>query len=306
MNSQAPVEAIFLIGFGGPEAPEQVRPFLDRVLAGRPVPPSRYAEVIHHYELLGGRSPYNELTRELAAGIRHTHERRGADIPVVIGFRNSAPYLADAIRELASLGVRRVLGFILSAFRCAASWERYQDEVAEACKELGRAAPTIVYPQPWHNHPKFIAAAADRVRSALSKLEGGRIEMIFTAHSIPITMASASLYVAQFREAAALVADAVGVKNWQIAFQSRSGNPREPWLEPDVRDLIAADTRSKVLMPLGFLCDHVEVLYDLDIEAAQVARAAGVRMERAGTIGRHPEFIELIAEIALQPALDAD
>src|SRR5229473_3334772 len=199
MSPRAPVEAVLLIGFGGPESPEQVRPFLDNVMAGRPVPPERYAEVIRHYEALGGRSPYNELTRRQAAAVRAALGRRGIEIPVMIGLRNSSPDLADAIRELADHGIRRVFGFILSAFRCAASWERYLDEVAAAARSIGAGAPAITYPAPWHTRPQFIEAAADRVCAALARLEPPlhkSAEVIFTAHSIPRSMADASAYVA--------------------------------------------------------------------------------------------------------------
>jgi ferrochelatase len=305
MSSLAAVEAVLLVGFGGPEAPEQIRPFLDRVLDGRSVPSARYAEVVHHYEALGGRSPYNELTRRLAAGVRAALARRSVEIPVVIGLRNSPPYLADAIRDLAARGVTLVSGFILSAFRCAASWERYQEEIATVCGALGAATPAIIYPMPWHTRPQFIDASADRLRAALARFDPSAhdpVELIFTAHSIPLAMAAASPYVAGLREAATLVAKAVGIARWQLAFQSRSGNPREPWLEPDIRDFIGTGARSKVVMPLGFLCDHVEVLYDLDIETAALAHDAGVRMQRAGTVGDHPLFVELIAEIALESA----
>jgi len=299
----APCEAILLIGFGGPEASAQIRPFLDRVLKGRPVPPERYEEVVRHYAALGGRSPYNELTQRQAAGLRAALTRRGSDTPVVVGFRNTPPYIEDAIRELAAAGRRHVLGFILTAFRCEASWERYQSEVAAACAAVGEGAPAIVYPAPWHTRPRFIAAVADCVRSAFARLDEadrGRAELIFTAHSIPLTMAAKAPYVQQLNEAAELVARALGCERWQLAFQSRSGSPRDPWLEPDVRTAVVASPQPKVLMPIGFLCDHVEVLYDPDVETAAVARAAGIRMERAATLNDHPGFIDLLAEIALE------
>jgi len=296
-----PYDALLLIGFGGPEAPEQIRPFLDRVLKGRPVPRERYEEVVRHYAVLGGRSPYNELTRRLADGLRSELRRGGCDVPVVIGLRNAAPGIEDAIAALARDGARRVLGFILAAFRCEASWDRYQAEVAQACGAIGPAAPTIIYPGPWHRDTRFIAAVVDRVRSAIMQKSAGdqaTADLIFTAHSIPIAMAGRETYVRQLRESAALVAQAVERENWTLAFQSRSGSPRDPWLEPDIRDAIVANPKPKIVIPIGFLCDHVEVLYDLDVEAAAVARAAGITIVRAGTVGDHPRFVELIAEIA--------
>ncbi|MGH7836371.1 MAG: ferrochelatase [Candidatus Binataceae bacterium] len=302
MNESSSADAILLIGFGGPEEPAQVRPFLDRVLTGRPVPRERYEEVVRHYETFGGCSPYNNLTRQLAESVREALRRRALEIPVAIGMRNAAPFIEDAIRSLVARGTRRVCGFILSAFRADASWERYQREAAAACDAIGASAPAIFYPAPWHRRPQFIAAAADRICEALARLdraERDEAELVFTAHSIPAAMAAASQYVVQLRETAALAAAAVGRDRWQLAFQSRSGSPRDVWLEPDVRAVIVANSRPKIVMPLGFLCDHVEVLYDLDVEAAAVARAAGVRMYRAATVGDHPGFVELVAEIAL-------
>lgn len=303
MNTAPACDAILLIGFGGPASPAQVRPFLDRVLKGRPVPPERYAEVVRHYAALGGRSPYNELTLRQAAGLRAALTRLGRATPVVVGFRNAPPYINDVIDDLAAAGRQRVLGFILAAFRSEASWERYQNDTAAACAAAGVGAPTIVYPAPWHTRPRFIAAVADSVRSALARLDEtarGHAELIFTAHSIPLTMAARAPYVEQLKEAAALVARALGRERWQLAFQSRGGSPHDPWLEPDVRAAIVANAQPKVVMPIGFLCDHVEVLYDLDVEAAAVARAAGILMVRAAALNDHPGFIDMMAEIALE------
>jgi ferrochelatase len=292
-----------LIGFGGPEAPGQIRAFLDRVLAGRPVPTARYEEVVRHYEALGGRSSYNDLTRRQAVGLREALDGCGFDVPVVIGFRNTAPYIEDAIRGLAEARYHNVLGFILSAFRCEASWERYQHAVTAACDAVGARAPVVFYPEPWHTRRQFIDAVAERVQSALARLdESDRscAEIIFTAHSIPLAMAAEALYVTQLQEASALVAQALGRERWGLAFQSRSGTPRDPWLEPDVRAALVANRQPKIVMPIGFLCDHVEVLYDLDVDAAETARAAGIRMERAAALNDHPGFIDLMAEIALE------
>jgi len=298
--SNSKIDAIFLIGFGGPETPDQIRPFLDRVLRGRPVPPARYEEVVHHYEALGGRSPYNDLTRRLADALRAVLRARSGELPIVIGFRNTPPFFDDALRELIDRPARRILGFILSAFRCESSWDRYQTEVAATCTTL-TAAPEIIYPAPWHTHPLFIEAVADRTRNALERLPPGArdsAELIFSAHSIPLTMAAASPYVAQLNESAALVANAVRVARWRLAYQSRSGNPRDPWLEPDIRKAVIATPNAKIVVPIGFLSDHVEVLYDLDIEAAACARDHGVAMVRAATIGDHAKFVELITALA--------
>lgn len=302
-------EAVLLIGFGGPSAPDEIRPFLDRVLKGRPVPPDRYEEVVRHYELLGGRSPYNEFTRRQAAALRVALERAGQRVTVSTGMRNSPPYIDDALRELGGAGVKRALGFILAAHRCEASWDRYIENVAAAQNLIGAAAPTIEYPELWHTHPLFIEAIADRISAAAGHFDHAqrqRAELIFTAHSVPTAMCGCAAYSAQLNETAALAAQAAGFPQWSLAFQSRSGNPREPWLTPDIADAIRGLERGAtvIVVPVGFLIDHVEVLYDLDVAAAQIAQEAGVTMRRAATVGDHPRFIEMISAITqthLQP-----
>jgi protoporphyrin/coproporphyrin ferrochelatase len=301
MPASAKCDAVMMIGFGGPTRADEVRPFLDNVLRGRPVPRERYEEVVHHYDLLGGRSPYNDLTLRQAAALRAQLEKKSIRVPIAVGMRNWTPYIADAMRSLAESGARRILGFIMSAHRSEASFERYQANVNDACAALGAAAPEVVYPQPWHDHPLFVGAVTSRAREALSRLDPpdrSRARLIFTAHSIPLAMAQACGYVEQLTQSARMAAGELGIDAWQFAYQSRSGNPREPWLEPDIRETLRnLDSKIAVVVPIGFLCDHVEVLYDLDIEAAQVARDAGIRMERAPTVGDHPLFIEMMASI---------
>ena len=301
MAAKAKCDAVLMIGFGGPTRADEVRPFLDNVLRGRPIPRERYEEVVHHYDLLGGCSPYNDLTMRQAAALRAELEKKGVRVPVAVGMRNWKPYIADAMRSLADGGARRVLAFIMAAHRSEASFERYQATVDDARDSLGEAAPEVVYPQPWHDHPLFVTAVASRVREALSRLdlpERSRARLIFTAHSIPLAMADAGPYVEQLTQSARIVAADLGIDTWQFAYQSRSGNPREAWLEPDIKETLRGlDAKTAVVVPIGFLCDHVEVLYDLDIEAAQVARDVGIRMERAPTVGDHPLFIEMMASI---------
>jgi protoporphyrin/coproporphyrin ferrochelatase len=303
MSSRStPCDAVLLIGFGGPTSREEICPYLDRVLEGRPVPPERYEEVVRHYEMLGGRSPYNELATRQADALCESLRRDGIDVPVMLGLRHTPPYIGDALAVLARRGARRVLAFILAAHRCEASWDRYHEGVAEAHRRIGGCAPEVEYPAPWHNHPLFIAAVADRVRSASMRLDAvdrKQARLIFTAHSIPTAMAARSAYLAELEESARMAAEAAGSPSWCLAFQSRSGSPREPWLEPDLSEVLRKlDGRPAVVMPLGFLSDHVEVLYDLDIQAAQIARAAGVRMERAATVGDHPQFLRMMTAIA--------
>ncbi|HXZ87605.1 MAG TPA: ferrochelatase [Candidatus Binataceae bacterium] len=299
MRAESACDGVLLVGFGGPTAPAEIRPFLDRVLKGRPVPPERYEQVVRHYQAMGGRSPYNELTMRQADALRAALRRQRLDLPVAVGMRNSPPFIDEALRDLAERGVRRALGFILAAYRCEASWERYQQDVAQARDVVGSIAPAVEYPGCWHDHPLFVAAVADRVLEAAARLDanGRSAELIFTAHSIPVAMAARAPYVAQLNESARLVAAAAGFDHWTLAFQSRSGNPRESWLEPDIGAALRKLSGAAIVMPLGFLCDHIEVLYDLDIEAARVVREAGVRMERAATVSDHPEFVEMMASI---------
>jgi protoporphyrin/coproporphyrin ferrochelatase len=287
-----------LIGFGGPTAAAEVRPFLDRVLAGRPVPRERYEQVVRHYEELGGRSPYNEMTMRLATALQDKLRRMRMDAPVFAAFRNMPPFFEDTLRELRRRGISHALGFVLAAHRSEVSWDRYLDEIKSARERLGSDAPDIEYPPPWHDDPAFVEAVADCARAALQRLDIDA-QLILTAHSIPMSMAGRTAYVEQLNESARLIAQLLGRTSWTLAFQSRSGSRREPWLEPDVKDVLRGLSGAHVaLVPFGFLCDHVEVLYDLDIEAAQVAREAGVTMVRAATVGQHPRFIEMIGQIA--------
>jgi ferrochelatase len=302
MASSGRCEAVLVVGFGGPTRSEEIRPFLDNVLRGRPVPHERYEEVARHYESMGGRSPYNELTSLQARALRNQLAGEGITIPVEVGMRNWEPYVVDALVALQRAGARRALGFIMAAFRSEASWERYQGVVRAAREAMGPRAPEVEYPEPWHTHPKFIAAVAARASEALTRLkpdERRRVRLIFSAHSIPVRMASGAPYVEQLTESCALVAAHLGIEPWTLVFQSRSGSPQDRWLEPEIGSALQKleGGAIAVLVPIGFLCDHVEVLYDLDVEAARIARESGVRMERAGTVCDHPEFIAMMAEI---------
>lgn len=298
------VDAVLLIAFGGPESLKDVRPFLANVVRGRPVPPERLEEVAHHYERIGGRSPLNERTFEQAAALRAHLAAQGAALPVYVGMRNWRPYLRDTLQAMHRDGIGQALGIILAAQQSDASWDRYVRDVAAAHAALRGASPATELAPPWPTHPLFIEAVADRVAGALASLPAERREaarLVFTAHSIPVAMAAAARYEAQLCAGAAAVAARLDVSRYDIAYQSRSGNPREPWLEPDIADALraaaAAGVRDVVAVPLGFLCDHVEVLYDLDIEAAAVAQGLGLGFVRAPTVNAHPSFIALLAEL---------
>jgi ferrochelatase len=298
------IDAVLLIAFGGPTAPEEIRPFLEIVTRGRRIPAERLEAVAHHYEAMpGGRSPLNELTERQAAGLRAALAREGLALPVFVGMRNWRPFLADTLAAMAAAGHRRALGLILSSFRTEASWDRYMQDVAEA-RAATPGAPEVVWAPPWFAHPRFVAAGADRVRAALAEVpaaERATTPLVFTAHSVPRAMAEASPYVADFTAAARAVAGALGHGRWSLAYQSRSGSPREPWLEPDVGDAIRAlaaeGARRVVVVPIGFVCDHVEVLYDLDTEARALADGLGVAFHRAGAVNDHPEFVAMLADL---------
>ncbi|MEK6600798.1 MAG: ferrochelatase [Candidatus Binatota bacterium] len=297
-------DAVLLIAFGGPIAAEEVRPFIGRVLRGIPVPPERIEEVIRHYEAIGGRSPLNEITFRQARTLEETLKQLGRPLPVYVGMRHSRPFLRETLDNMTADGVRKALGFILSPHQTEASWERYQRGVAEACSELGGSAPEIDYCPGWHAHPLFIQAWAEQIQPALEMIEPEKREstpLIFTAHSVPIKMSAQSPYVSQIEETSRLVADYLGHRRWSIAYQSRSGRPSEPWLEPDlgevIRKLANEGVTEIVVAPIGFVCDHVEVLYDLDIESRKTAESLGMRFIRASSLNEHPTFIRMMAEV---------
>jgi ferrochelatase len=298
------VDSVLLIAFGGPDRPEDVRPFLEIVAAGRRIPAERLEEVAHHYEQIGGRSPLNELTRGQAEALGRALERDGVALPVHVGMRNWHPFLHEALAGMQAAGHRRALGIILSPFQTEASWDRYIADVAGARENVGAGAPRVVFARAWADHPLFLRAMAERVGEALGALPAARRDsarLIFTAHSVPVAMAEASPYAAQFEGAARVVAGRVGHPRWALAYQSRSGSPRDPWLGPDVGDAIRAAGREGasdvVVAPIGFVCDHVEVLYDLDVEARAVAGEVGVGFHRALAANLHPTFIAMLADL---------
>jgi ferrochelatase len=296
-------DSVLLIAFGGPTAPHEIRPFLENVTRGRRIPPERLEIVAHHYELIGGRSPLNEITLRQAAGLQERLGAAGTPLPVYAGMRNWAPYLHETLERMKADGRRRAVGVILSPQQNEAGWDRYVADVA-AARDRVAGAPAVDIAGEWHAHPLFIEAMADNVGAALRRIPEARrsqVPLVFTAHSIPTAMASASPYVEQIDEGCRLVAERARHARWSLAYQSRSGGPRDPWLEPDicdvVRELARAGERDLVVAPIGFICDHAEVLYDLDIEARQVAEAEGVRFVRAATVNDHPAFIRMLADV---------
>jgi protoporphyrin/coproporphyrin ferrochelatase len=297
-------DAVLLIAFGGPTAPEEIRPFLARVTKGIPIPPERLEEVAHHYEAVGGKSPLNEITFRQAEALKSVLQAKGSPLPVYVGMRNASPFFVETLKRMAQDGIRRAVGFILSSHKTEASWERYQKNIDDACVDLAGHAPAIDFCDGWHDHPLFVQSWVELIEPALSKIafsQRGPTPLVFTAHSLPVPMAAQSPYVQQLETSARLIADQLGHRRWSLVYQSRSGKPADPWLEPDIgdamRNLAAEGCKDVVVAPIGFVCDHVEVLYDLDIEAKQIAENHGVKMCRVSCPNDHRTFIRMIAEV---------
>ena len=297
-------DALLVLSFGGPEAPDDVRPFLENVLRGRKVPPGRVDEVAHHYLHFGGKSPINDQNRALIAALEQDLRQHGIELPIYFGNRNWHPFLADTVCRMREAGVRRALVLATSGFSSYSGCRQYREDVIRACETVGPATPTFDKLRVFYNHPGYIAACADRLSEGLAQLPAAArtgAVVVFTAHSIPMAMARHSAYPAQLTECAGLVAQAAGVARWQIAFQSRSGSPQTPWLEPDILATLDAlqhaGAPGVVVQPIGFQSDHMEVVYDLDVEAAERARELGLPYVRAGTAGTHPEFVGMIRQL---------
>jgi ferrochelatase len=310
-------DAILIVGFGGPEKREDVLPFLENVTRGRNVPRERLREVAEHYDHFGGVSPINAQVRDLIEALRPELRRHGISLPVYWGNRNWHPMLADTLREMAGAGVERALAVVLAAYSSYSSCRQYREDIERAREEVGQGAPAIDKTRVFYNHPEFIAANSDRVREALALFapeDRPRVHLTFTAHSIPLAMARGSSYELQLEETCRLMAADLGIPagRWSLVYQSRSGRPQDPWLEPDILDHLRAlkqQYRMHVIVhPIGFLSDHMEVLYDLDEEARQLCEQLGLSMVRSRTVGTHRGFVrmlrELIAERVARAAAD--
>ena len=281
-------DALLIVSFGGPEKRDDVIPFLENVLRGRNVPRERMLEVAEHYYHFDGRSPINDQNRALMDALRGV-----VKIPIYWGNRNWHPMLADTMRQMSDDGIKRAVAFVTSAFGSYSGCRQYIEDIERARGQL-----RIDKIRPFSVHPKFIEAMTDRVRTALKELPRGHL--VFTAHSVPVSMAESSPYVRELSRACAAVAQGVGRDTWKLVYQSRSGPPTQPWLEPDIAAYLREIRSDVVIVPIGFLSDHMEVLYDLDTEARAVCEELGVKMIRAGTVGTHPAMIEMIAEMVEQ------
>ena len=305
--------AILLVGFGGPTSMAEVQPFLNSVLAGAKIPQARLDEVMRHYELFQGRSPYNEVTKKQRQALEIWFKEQMEPLPVFIGYRHSLPDFKEVFEAMRREGVEKVIAFILSSFRCYASYGKYLEKVEEGRAAAGASQIKIECTDNFYDHPFFHEAQADQISKIIKKISPDEIEktyFLFSAHSVPVEMSrrgdpAGRPYSDQFSAAATGVAERLGLKHWGIGYQSRSGNPKDPWLEPSVVDVIVGahgrapvldgqKFKNIVLIPIGFLCDNIEVLYDLDVEAKAAAEAQGIHYLRASTVADHPKFIEMM------------
>ncbi|MFI0607606.1 MAG: ferrochelatase [Anaerolineae bacterium] len=303
---QSQYDALLVVSFGGPEGPDEVMPFLENVLRGRPVPRERMLEVAEHYQHFGGVSPINDQNRALIGALEEELAGAGIHLPVYWGNRNWAPFLEDTLRQMRTDGVRRALAFMTSAYSSYSGCRQYREDIERARAAIGEGAPEVDKLRVFYNHPGFVGPNARLLGEALACIPAERRDataIAFTAHSLPAAMAAGSVYQAQLADTCQLVADLAGIpaERWRLVYQSRSGGPGQPWLEPDILDhlraLAAAGMRDVVVAPVGFISDHMEVLYDLDTEALELASELGLNLVRAGTVGTDPVFITMIREL---------
>ncbi len=319
-----PYDALLVVSFGGPEGPDDVIPFLENVLRGKNVPRERMLEVAEHYQHFGGVSPINAQVRELIAALKPELDAAGPELPIYWGNRNWHPLLPVTLQQMADDGITRALAFFTSAFSSYSGCRQYRENVEAARAEVGEAAPVVEKLRMFYNHPGYIEVMTERTLAALEQIPAERREqalLVFTAHSIPMGMADNCAYVLQLEESCRLVAEHIGARltrhgqpnqhdawPWRLVYQSRSGPPSQPWLEPDICDYLreyrAGGGTEAVVVPIGFLSDHMEVLFDLDTEAVDVSRDIGLNIVRAGTAGSHPRFITMIRELIEERIFD--
>jgi len=298
-------DAILVTSFGGPERPGDVMPFLENVLRGKNVPRERMLEVAEHYYHFGGKSPINDQNRQLIAALEAELARHGPCLPIYWGNRNWHPMLTDTLCQMKADGVHRALAFVTSAYSSYSSCRQYREDIARAQEATGEGAPVVDKIRAFHNHPGFVEALIDRLQHALAKIPEDRREaahLIYSAHSIPLPMSQGCDYEKQLKETGRLVAEELGLKAWRLVYQSRSGPASQPWLEPDILDCLReikarGGSSDVVIAPIGFVSDHMEILFDLDTQARELCAELGLQMVRAETVGTHPRFIRMIREL---------
>jgi ferrochelatase len=305
-------DAILVLSFGGPERHGDVIPFLENVMRGKNAPRERLLEVAEHYYHFDGRSPINDQNRALVAALEQELSRSGPRLPVYWGNRNWEPYLAGTLRRMADEGVEHALAFVTSAYSSYSGCRQYREDIVRAREEVGARAPEVHKIRAFFNHPGFIETMTENAGAALESIPAerrDRAEILFTAHSVPVSMAATSKYVEQLEEASRLIAAGLAKPSAKLVWQSRSGPPSQPWLEPDIlgslRELKTSGAEDVVVVPVGFISDHMEVLYDLDTEAAALCRELGLHMVRADTVGAKPRFIQGVVELIRERTEDA-
>ena len=312
-SSEPGYDGLLVVSFGGPEGPDEVEPFLEHVLKGKRVSRERLQEVAHHYYLFDGVSPINQQNRVLMTALRQQLQAKGPDLPIYLGNRNWHPFLDQTLKEMAEAGVRRALAFVTSAYSSYSGCRQYLEDIERAQQEVGAPPPEIHKIRVFYNHPGFVKSNQDHIRNAFSRIPDQRktnAQLVFTAHSIPVSMAQGCDYVEQLQETCRLVAERLPHSKWSLSYQSKSGPPYQPWLEPDVKDHLTClknrGVKDIVLSPIGFISDHMEVLYDLDVELRSLANSLGLNLVRAKTAGTHPDFLDMIRELILERTQGAE
>jgi protoporphyrin/coproporphyrin ferrochelatase len=300
-------DAVLIVSFGGPEGPEDVMPFLRNVVRGKNIPDERLNSVAHHYELFDGISPINEQNRQLMGALRSELDLHKIDLPIYWGNRNWHPMLADTLKEMKEAGIKYAIAFVTSAYSSYSGCRQYREDIERARAEVGEGAPLIDKVPVFYDQLGFLEANEERLRQALATLEPSSIvgtHVAFTAHSIPMSMANSCRYQNQLMEVAQALATRVGIHNWKLVFQSRSGPPSQPWLEPDINDHIRSlhesGVKNIIVAPIGFVSDHMEIVYDLDTEASKLCAELGINMVRSKTVGTHPAFISMIRKLIVE------
>jgi ferrochelatase len=300
-------DAVLIVSFGGPEGPDDVMPFLDNVFRGLRVGEQTKQRVAARYQAFGGISPINGHAREFIAALQKELDRHGPALPIYWGNRNWHPFLTDTFAQMRKDGIRRVITYVTSTFSSYSGCRKYREDLYEAAAaELG--GPDVDKLRSGYNHPGFISAVGERIKDALDRIPDERranAMIVFTAHSLPASMARNCAYETQLRECCALISDALEHPRWRLAYQSNNASyGTESWLEPDIgaaiEQLHSEGAEDVVVAPIGFVCDHIEVVLDLDVEAAQRAREIGINMVRAGTVGAHPAYVGMVRELIVE------
>ena len=313
-ENELPFDALLVVSFGGPNGPDDVMPFLENVLRGKNVPRERMLEVSEHYQHFGGKSPINDQNLALIEAIKADLAANGIDLPVYWGNRNWHPLFADTLEQMKKDGIKKSLAFFTSIFSCYSGCRQYRENIIEAQEQVGPDAPEVHKLRMAFNHPLYIGASADRVQKALDQIPESRrsaTRVVFTAHSIPLSMAENCKYETQLNEASRLIMEAIGENPWDLVYQSRSGPPQQPWLDPDICDHIqalhdAGGIEDIVIMPVGFVSDHMEVMFDLDTEAMDICKELSINMVRAGSVGVHPQFVSMVSQLILERTTGAE